>query len=126
MTDDQPEHEQIGGSRPLALEPAGPPAPPGLASDVAQLNEIAREMTSILNVDELLGRVAELLNRLIDYQMFSILLVDDTGQQLTNRFSLRFQESIHLKHEIPLGRGIVGAAAESKQAIPGDPEKDSS
>jgi DNA primase catalytic core len=41
MTDDQPEHEQIGRARPLALEPAGPPAPPGLASDVAQLNEIA-------------------------------------------------------------------------------------
>lgn len=81
------------------------------------LNEIARELTSILNVDELLGRVAELLNRIIDYQMFSILLVDETGEKLTHRFSLRFQENIHLKHEIPLGRGIVGAAAQSKQAI---------
>jgi sigma-B regulation protein RsbU (phosphoserine phosphatase) len=81
------------------------------------LNEIARELTSILNVDELLGRVAELLNRIIDYQMFSILLVDETGEKLTHRFSLRFQENIHLKHEIPLGRGIVGVAAQSKQAI---------
>ena len=42
------------------------------------LNEIARELTSILNLDELLKRVAELLNRLIDYQMFSILLLDPT------------------------------------------------
>jgi len=81
------------------------------------LNEIARELTSILNVDELLGRVAELLNRIIDYQMFSILLVDETGEKLTHRFSLRFQENIHLKHEIPLGRGIVGAAAQSKQTL---------
>ena len=40
------------------------------------LNEIARELTSILNVDELLKRVGELLSRLIDYQMFSILLLD--------------------------------------------------
>jgi phosphoserine phosphatase RsbU/P len=81
------------------------------------LNEIARELTSILNVDELLNRVAELLRKLIDYQMFSILLLDSSGEKLQHRFSLRFRENIHLKHEVPLGRGIVGHAAELKQAI---------
>ena len=81
------------------------------------LNEIARELTSILNLDELLKRIAELLNRIIDYQMFSILLVDDTGQKLAHRFSLRFQESIHLKHDIPIGRGIVGAAVSERAAV---------
>ena len=81
------------------------------------LNEIARELTSILNLDELLGRIAELVRRLIDYQMFSILLLDPSGEKLQHRFSLRFNENIHLKHEIPLGRGLVGAAAESKQAV---------
>jgi len=58
-----------------------------------------------------------LLSRLIDYQMFSILLLDSTGQKLQHRFSLRFQENIQLKHEIPLGRGLVGYAAEHKQAV---------
>jgi sigma-B regulation protein RsbU (phosphoserine phosphatase) len=81
------------------------------------LNEIARELTSILNLDELLGRIAELMRRLIDYQMFSILLLDTTGEKLQHRFSLRFNENIHLKHEIPLGRGIIGAAALSKKAV---------
>src|SRR5215467_13726936 len=81
------------------------------------LNEIARELTSILNVDQLLKRVAELLSRLIDYQMFSILLLDATKEKLQHRFSLRFQESIQLKHDIPLGTGIVGHAAEHKQPI---------
>jgi sigma-B regulation protein RsbU (phosphoserine phosphatase) len=81
------------------------------------LNEIARELTSILNLDELLGRVAELVRRLIDYQMFSILLLDSSGEKLQHRFSLRFNENIHLKHEIPLGRGIVGYAAQEKQAV---------
>jgi sigma-B regulation protein RsbU (phosphoserine phosphatase) len=80
------------------------------------LNEIARELTSILNVDELLKRIAELLNRIIDYQMFSILLLDETGEKLSHRFSLRFQENIHLKNDIPLGKGIVGAAASEKAA----------
>lgn len=80
------------------------------------LNEIARELTSILNFDELLGRIAELVRRLIDYQMFSILLLDPAGEKLQHRFSLRFNENIHLKHEIELGRGVVGYAAAQKQA----------
>ena len=81
------------------------------------LNEIARELSSILNVDELLKRIAELLNRIIDYQMFSILLLDESGERLSHRFSLRFQENIHLKNDIPLGRGLVGTAAAEKTAV---------
>src|ERR1700691_5370730 len=81
------------------------------------LNEIARELSSILNLDELLSRVAELLRKLIDYQMFSILLLDSSGEKLQHRFSLRFHENIHLKHEIPLGRGLVGYAAQMRQAV---------
>src|SRR5882762_7183356 len=84
---------------------------------LALLNEIARELSSILNLDELLNRIAELLRRLIDYQMFSILLLDASGEKLQHRFSLRFRENIHLKHEVPLGRGIVGYAAQTKQAV---------
>jgi phosphoserine phosphatase RsbU/P len=87
------------------------------ARTLVLLNEIARELTSILNVDELLKRIAELLRRLIDYQMFSILLLDDTGEKLQHRFSQRFQENIQLKHEVPLGRGVVGFAAQHKQAV---------
>jgi sigma-B regulation protein RsbU (phosphoserine phosphatase) len=87
------------------------------ARTLVLLNEIARELTSILNVDELLKRIAELLSRLIDYQMFSILLLDATGKKLQHRFSQRFQENVQLKHEVSLGRGVVGAAAELKQAV---------
>jgi sigma-B regulation protein RsbU (phosphoserine phosphatase) len=87
------------------------------ARTLVLLNEIARELTSILNVDELLKRIAELLQRLIDYQMFSILLLDAAGEKLQHRFSQRFQENIQLKHEIPLGRGVVGYAAQHKQAV---------
>jgi len=87
------------------------------ARSLLLLNEIARELTSILKVDELLGRIAELLRQLIDYQMFSILLLDATGEKLQHRFSLRFQENIHLKHDISLGKGIVGLAAQSKEAV---------
>jgi len=87
------------------------------ARTLVLLNEIARELTSILNVDELLKRIAELLSRLIDYQMFSILLVDAAGEKLQHRFSLRFQENIQLKHDVPLGDGLVGFAARHRQAV---------
>ena len=57
------------------------------------------------------------MRRLIDFQMFSILLLDPSGEKLQHRFSLRFNENVHVKHEIPLGRGLVGQAAETKHAI---------
>jgi len=87
------------------------------ARTLVLLNEIARELTSILNLDELLKRIAELLNRLIDYQMFSILLLDSTGQKLQHRFSLRFRENIQRKHDVPLGEGVVGYAVQHKEAV---------
>ena len=81
------------------------------------LNEIARELTSILNLDELFKHIGELLSRLIDYQMFSILLLDASGEKLQHRFSQRFKENIQLKHDIPLELGIVGYAARHRQAV---------
>jgi sigma-B regulation protein RsbU (phosphoserine phosphatase) len=87
------------------------------AGTLALLTEISREFTSILNLDELLKRVGELLQKVIDYQMFSILLLDEDKQTLVHRFSVRFKENVQLKDDIPLGRGLVGAAAKEKRAI---------
>lgn len=87
------------------------------ARQLTLLTEISRELTSILNVDELLQRIADLVTRIIDYQMFSILLLDKTGSLLQHRFSLRFKENVQLKHEIPLGVGLVGYAAQHGQAV---------
>ena len=87
------------------------------ARTLVLLNEIARELSSILNLDELLKRIAELLTRIIDYQMFSILLLDTAGEKLQHRFSVRFHENIHLKHDIPTGDGVVGYAVQHKEAV---------
>lgn len=87
------------------------------AKTLQVLNEISRELTSILDLDQLLKRVGDLLSRLIDYQMFSILLVDSTATKLQHRFSLRFKENIHLKHDIPFGEGLVGYAAQHREPV---------
>ena len=88
--------------------------------------EISRELTSILNVDQLLKRVADLLTRIIDYQMFSILLLDPSGSKLQHRFSLRFKESVQLKHEIPLGQrpGRLCGAEHAQAVLVPDVSKD--
>jgi sigma-B regulation protein RsbU (phosphoserine phosphatase) len=60
------------------------------AQTLQVLNEISREITSILDPDELLQRVGQLVRRIIDYQMFSVWLVNDRDQTLENRLSIRF------------------------------------
>ena len=87
------------------------------AQTLTVLNDISRELTSILNLDQLFERIGELLTRLIDYQMFSILLLDSTKTKLEHRFSLRFKQNVHLKHDVPLGRGLVGYAVQHKTAV---------
>jgi sigma-B regulation protein RsbU (phosphoserine phosphatase) len=87
------------------------------AKQLVLLNEISRDLTSILNLDQLFKRIGDLLLRLIDYQMFSILLLDERREKLQHRFSLRFNENVHLKHDVPLGRGLVGFAAEQNRTI---------
>jgi sigma-B regulation protein RsbU (phosphoserine phosphatase) len=59
------------------------------AQTLQVLNEISREITSILDPDELLQKVGQLVRRIIDYQMFSIWLVNDRDQVLENRLSIR-------------------------------------
>jgi sigma-B regulation protein RsbU (phosphoserine phosphatase) len=49
--------------------------------------------------------------------MFSILLLDSSKQKLVHRFSVRFKENVQIKHDIPVGRGLVGAAAQSKKPV---------
>ena len=81
------------------------------------LNEISRELTAILDLDRLFQRIGELLHRLIDYQMFSILLLDASGTRLQHRFSLRFNEKVQIKSEIELGKGLVGYAAQHRLPV---------
>ncbi|MGA3210561.1 MAG: GAF domain-containing protein [Terriglobales bacterium] len=87
------------------------------AKSLKLLNEIARDVSSILNLDELLKRIGEELKRVTDYQMFSVLLLDRTGAKLEPRFSLRYGARVQVKHDIPVGAGLVGYAAQHKEAV---------
>jgi sigma-B regulation protein RsbU (phosphoserine phosphatase) len=87
------------------------------ARSLLLLNEISRNLTSILDLDELLKRIGEQLSRIIDYQMFGILLLNETTNKLEHRFSLRFNESIQIKDDRSLGQGVVGYSALHREPV---------
>jgi phosphoserine phosphatase RsbU/P len=96
------------------------------ATSLSLLNEISRDLTSILNLDQLFGHIGEQLKRLMDYQMFSILLLNRARTKLEHRFSLRFNEEVQIKHDIPVGIGLVGyAAAHNEPVLVPDVSRDS-
>jgi len=80
------------------------------AQTLTVLNEISAELTSILDLDPLLERVGQLLRRLIDYQMFTILLLDEKGETLITRYAWRFGHAQAPQRSIPIATGLVGAA----------------
>jgi sigma-B regulation protein RsbU (phosphoserine phosphatase) len=95
------------------------------AQTLAVLNEISREVTSILDLDPLLERVGELLRRIIDYQMFSILLVNEREQVLEIQYAVRFGHPVAPSETVPLDRGLVGTAVRERRLIySGDVRKD--
>ncbi len=80
------------------------------------LAHLSQEFSSTLDLDTLLGKVANGVKQLINYNAFSVLLLDEERGLLRNRFSLRYDRRIQLDN-IPLGKGITGAAAERREIV---------
>ncbi len=80
------------------------------------LARISEEISLILDLDELLSKIASSVRRLISYDAFSILLVDEETKSLRHRFSIRYDQRVNIDN-IPLGKGIVGAAVASREAV---------
>ena len=74
------------------------------------LNEIAVELASILDLNPLFEKVGQLLRRIIDYQMFSIMLLDEKGETLITRYAWRFGYAHAPTRRFPISSGLVGAA----------------
>jgi sigma-B regulation protein RsbU (phosphoserine phosphatase) len=80
------------------------------------LAEIGREMSSILDLDVLLTRIASLTKRIIDYRTFGILLLNETSNMLEMKLAVRYGEENSAKN-IKLGEGLVGWAALYKEPL---------
>ncbi len=85
-------------------------------STLETLSEIAREFGAILDLDELLKKIATLTRRLIDYRTFGILLLNAAGTELEMKVAVRYGDLVGLPR-MKLGCGLVGQAALEKVPI---------
>ncbi len=80
------------------------------------LAEIGREVAAVLDVDELLSRLAQLTKRVIDYRTFGILLLDEARGLLEMKLAVQYGEKVRVPN-VTLGQGITGYAALHKVPV---------
>lgn len=80
------------------------------------LAHLSQEFSSILDVDQLLGRIEKAIRTLINYDAFSLYLVDAERTLLRHRFSARYDQRVELDN-IPMGKGLTGAAAVDRKPV---------
>jgi sigma-B regulation protein RsbU (phosphoserine phosphatase) len=80
------------------------------------LAHLSQEFSSILEIDELLTKIAVTVRALINFDAFSIFLLDEERQLLRCRFSQRYDEKTTIDN-IEVGTGITGTAVQSRQVI---------
>ena len=88
------------------------------ARTLSLLHEISRELAAILDRGQLLERVAERVRRLIDYDLFTVLLWNEDKQLLEATVSVFGDGRKHRRaSSVALGQGICGTAAALAQPI---------
>ena len=100
------------------------PAPQGLllsfpeqASTLALLSEVSRELTSILDREELLRRIAQRVKRIVNYHVFTVMLWNERSQHLEGVFAMHYDHSIPSRFRVPLHKGITGTAAGERRTL---------
>ena len=87
------------------------------AQTLEVLNEISVEIASILELGPLLERVGQLLRRLIDYQTFTIMLLDEKGETLVTRYAWRYGSTHEPTRRMAVTTGLAGAAVREWRTI---------
>src|SRR2546428_8372596 len=95
---------------PAAISPEATPF-------VSTLVEINHEITSILDLDELLQKIAELTNRIVAFEVFAIFLVDYEKQELYLRFAIGHPPDVVKNLRIKIGNGVTGTAAMERTIV---------
>jgi len=90
---------------------------PEQAKTLGLLYEVSRELTSILNRDELLQRITELVKKLVNYDVFTVMLWNEKTQMLEGVFAQHYECSIPSRFRVSLNVGVTGHAAASRRPI---------
>ena len=90
---------------------------PEQAKTLTLLYEVSRELASILDRQELLRRVAERIKKLVDYDVFSVMLWNEETQLLESVFAMRCNDSLPARLRVPLHQGLTGTAAGQRRVL---------
>ncbi len=100
------------------MEPVQTKLPTNMPPEVlTTLVELSEEINSSLDLDEVLQKTASMVKRLVDYEMFSVLLLDETATKLYHRFTIGYGEGTRKDWQIPVGQGITGTAVATGRAV---------
>ena len=81
------------------------------------LFELGREVTSVLDLDELLAKIPQLIARLTTFNAFSVYLLDERRQELRIAYAVGYPEDLVKKIRLKVGHGVVGAAVQQGRPI---------
>jgi sigma-B regulation protein RsbU (phosphoserine phosphatase) len=81
------------------------------------LLEVASVMSETLDLDKLLPLVSEYVGRVIPYDLFALLLYSEKAQGLRIRYARGHRDEVVRSLVIPLGEGLTGIAAETRQTV---------
>ncbi len=87
------------------------------ADTLETLAEIGREMSAILDLDELLTRLAHLVKRIINYRIFGIALLDEPSGMLEMKIAIQYGDNPRALEPVKLGEGLVGYAALKREPV---------
>src|SRR5436309_3263941 len=90
---------------------------PDQANTLALLYEVSREVTSILDREELLRRVAERIKKIVRYDIFSVMLWNEQSEHLESVFTMRCGDSLPARMRVPLHKGLTGTAAGERRVL---------
>ena len=84
---------------------------------LATLVEIGEEVNSSLDLDQVLEHAAALVRRLVPFEIFAVLLLDEAAQELHFRFAIGYSRQVVDTWKIPVGKGITGTAVLTRQPV---------
>jgi sigma-B regulation protein RsbU (phosphoserine phosphatase) len=81
------------------------------------LLEVSDVLATSLDLDTTLRRVAEIVRKVIDYEIFAILLINEKTQELRIRFQTGYPPEFAERARIKVGEGVTGQAAQLRQTM---------